>query len=165
MKVTALEIRSHPLKKSMRGYDVREVESLRELASDALEGASREIMFLEEKVKDLEERLSEHIENETTLKQAITTTQRMAGDIKENARKEAELIIVEAKMRAEEIVSQSQGHATRLQEEILGLKKQRIEFETQIKAVLDFHSTKLLVEEEESRKMDVEADKLRFMPK
>lgn len=165
MKVTALEIRSHQLKKGLRGYDVSEVESLRELAAEALEEASRRIMLLDEKNKELEERLKEHIENEATLKEAITTTQRMTGDIKENARKEAELIIVEAKMRGEQIVKQSQRHATRLQEEILGLKKQRVEFETQIKAVLDYHSTKLLMDEEGSKKADVDMNKLKFMTK
>ncbi|MBI2400097.1 MAG: DivIVA domain-containing protein, partial [Deltaproteobacteria bacterium] len=30
MKVTPLEIRSHGLKKSFKGYDVREVEELRD---------------------------------------------------------------------------------------------------------------------------------------
>lgn len=165
MKVTALEIRSHPLKRILRGYDPQEVESLKELAADSLEEATREIGHLEEMVRELRERLAEHVSNEQTLKEAITTTQRMATDIKDTARKEAEVIVAEARVRADEIVQQAQGNVSRLRDEIQGLKKQRAEFEASLKAILDYHSTKLLVDEEDFRQADEETDKVRLFGK
>lgn len=163
MKVTALEVRSHQLKRSMRGYDVREVDALKELAATALEEAAGEISRLQEKLKDATERLEDHIANERMLREAITTAQKMSEDLKDGAKKEAELMIAEARMRADEIVRQAQGRATQVQEEIYRLKKQRIEVETAIKAIIDYHSATLLLEEEESRKADAEADKIKFL--
>lgn len=163
MKITALEVKSHPLKKRFFGYDVREVEAFKELLSENFEEATREINFLTEQKRDLEETLAVHIGNEQTLKEAITSTQKISTDIKGGARKEAELIVAEAQHKADEIIARAQAHANSLQEEILRLKGQRIELETSIKAVLDFHSTKLLSEEEESARADEEADKLKYL--
>lgn len=165
MKLTPMEIRSHHLKKSMRGYDVREVEILKELAADALEEANREVMRLEEKAKDLEDQLGEHVKNEIMLKETITTAQKMVENIKTNAKKEAELILVEAKLNGENIIKQAQTRARELQQEVMRLKRQRNEINSSIKAIIDYHSSTLLLEEEESLKADAEADKLKFLPK
>lgn len=166
MKVTPLEIRNHSFKKSaLGGYDKRDVEALQETSAEALEEANRDIMHLEEKTRDLEERLAEHIGNENLLKEAITTTQKMAGDIKENARKEAELILAEARVHADEIVKQAQSRAMEINGEIMRLKQQRAEFEASIKALLDYHSTRILLEEECALNADHEADKIKFLPK
>lgn len=165
MRITSLEIRSHPLKKGLRGYDVREVEELRELAADALEEAMREISALQDRLKDASGRISEHMANEAMLKDTITTAQKMVGDLKNNAMKEAELLVTEARLQAEDIVRQAQTRSTKLQEEIFRLKKQRNELEVSIKAILDYHSSTLLMEEDESRKADEESDKLKFLPK
>lgn len=165
MKVTSLDIRSHQLKTSFRGYDIREVEALRDLAANAVEEATRENSILQEKLKDATERLAEHIANENMLRDTITTAQRMVEDLKVNARKEAELLIAEARMQAEEIVRQSQDRATLLQEEIYRLKRQRIELETSIKAIIEYHSSTLIMEEGESKKADEESEKLKFFSK
>ncbi|HLC18333.1 MAG TPA: DivIVA domain-containing protein [Thermodesulfobacteriota bacterium] len=165
MKITPLEIRGFSFKKSIGGYNQREVDRLKEQAAEALEEANRTIMLLEERLKDTGTRLNEHIKNENLLKEAITTTHKMAGDIKEGAKKEAELTLAEAKMRAEDIIRQAQSRATKFSDEIHRLKKQRAEIESSIKAVLDYHSTKLLIEEEESQRADTEAEKIKYLLK
>lgn len=165
MKITALEIRSHQIKKSIRGYDVRETDSILEMAADAIEEATRETNRLEDKLRETSERLAEHMANENILKETITSAQRMVEDLKNNARKEAELIVAEARLQGDEIVRQAHARATKVQEEIHRLKKQRMELETKIKALIDYHSTTLLMEEEDSRRADEESEKLKFFSK
>ena len=165
MKITPLEVRGHQLKKSMRGYDVREVEALREQAADALEEAAREIMGLGDRLKDAHERLDEHITNERMLRDTLTTAQKMVEDIKLNAQKETELLLAEARLQGEEIVRQAQARSTKIQEEIFRLRQQRLELETSIKALINYHSGKLVIEEDESRRADSESEKLKFFPK
>lgn len=165
MKVTPLEIKSHGLKKSFKGYDVREVEELRDMAADALEEAAREIMTLQEKLKDASERNREYAANENILRETITTAQKMVEDLKTNARKEAELVLAEARLQAEEIVRQAQSRAAQVQDDIYRLRKQRKELEASIKAVIDYHSSVFLSEEEESRRADEETDKLKYLAK
>lgn len=166
MKISPLEIRSQPLKKNlMGGYDAREVDAFREMAAMALEESSREIDSLEEKLRNTTARLGGLIENETTLKDAITTAQRIMDDIRANARKEAELLIAEARVHGDEIVRQAQKRAQELGQDIYRLKHQRLELESSIKAVLDYHTSKLLLEEVEAKRADENANKVRFLPK
>jgi len=165
MKVTPLEIRSHGLRKSFKGYDVKGVEELREMAADALEEAAREIMALQEKLRESSERNLKYAANEEILRETITTAQRMVDDLKTNARKEAELVIAEARLQAEEILRQAQSRASQAQEDIYRLRKQRKELEASIKAVLDYHSSVFLTEEEEARRADEETDKLKYLAK
>ncbi|HBG46981.1 MAG TPA: hypothetical protein DDW94_08330 [Deltaproteobacteria bacterium] len=165
MKVTPLEIRSHGLRKSFKGYEVKGVEELREVAAEALEEASREIIDLKEKLSQAGERIKDYASNEHLLRETITTAQKLAEDLKANARKEAELLIVEAKLQAEETVRQAQARARDLQDEIYRLRKQRREIEASVKAIIDYHSATLLIEEEESKKADEESDKLKFLTK
>lgn len=163
MKITPLEIKNHTLKRSFLGYDRREAEALREVAAEALEESNRERTRLEERLKDTETRLSEHMQNESVLRDSITTAQRMVDDIKVNARKEAELIAAEARIQADGIVRQAQTRARELREDILRLRQQRIEMETSIRALIDYHSTKLLFEEDEAKKSDEDAEKVKFI--
>ena len=165
MKITSMDVRAHQLKRSFRGYDARDVDALKELCADALEDASREIMNLEERLKRSAVILGEHTANETTLKDAITTAQKMVEGLLGNARKEAELTVAEAKVQAENIVRQAHTRAGQLQEEIYRLKKQRIELEIAIKAVIEYHSSTLVLNEEDVKKADAEAEKLKFFKK
>ncbi|TAN64142.1 DivIVA domain-containing protein, partial [bacterium] len=89
MKISPLELRSVPFKKSLRGYDTREVDSFKELAASTLEDAFKEISGLEERLRESALSLGHHTENEKTLKDAITTAQRIMDDIRANAKKEA----------------------------------------------------------------------------
>jgi cell division initiation protein len=165
MKITPLEIRQHLLNKRLIGYDTHEVDALKELLADSLEGAAGKITALEEQVKDMGTRLVEHEQREAMLKDTITTAKKMVDDLKNNARKEAEIIIAEARQKADEIAKQANKRAQGVQEEIYKLRKQRIEIETSIKAILDYHASVLNLEEKESRKADEEADKLKFLTK
>jgi cell division initiation protein len=162
MKITPLEIREQRIRKKLLGYDVHEVEALKELTAEALEEAARKITVLEEKLKDMASSLSEHEQRETMLKDTITTAQKMVDDLKNNAKKEAEIIIAEARQQADEVANQAKKRALAIQEEIFQLKKHRIELETSIKAILDYHSSVMLIEEKEARKADEETEKLKF---
>jgi len=165
MKITPMDIRAHELKRSFRGYDTHGVDALKEICAEALEDAASTIMNLEERLKRASGRLEDHMANETTLKDAITTAQKMVEDFKGNARKEAELIVAEASVQADNIVRQAHTRAAGLQEEIYRLKKRRIEIETAVKAVIEYHSNTLVLNEEDAKKADAEAEKVKFLRK
>ncbi|MBI2401023.1 MAG: DivIVA domain-containing protein, partial [Deltaproteobacteria bacterium] len=81
------------------------------------------------------------------------------------ARKEAELVIAEARLQAEEIVRLAQSRASQVQDDIYRLRKQRKELEASINAIIDYHSSVFLTEEEGARKADEETDKLKYFSK
>jgi cell division initiation protein len=160
-----MEIREQKLKKKTFGYDPKEVDFLRELASEALEDSAREIAKLRSEVGRMEQKLIEHEEREETLRKTITTAQTMAEGVKVNAGKEAELLITEARAKADEIIRHAHNKAAEIQNVILGYKKQRIELEAKLRAILDYHSNLLELGEEEARKADEETEKLKYFTK
>lgn len=166
MKLTPNEIRNHPLKKRrMGGYNIDEVNALKEAAAQTLEEAIRETGLLEERLKETEARLTGYVENELSLKDSLTTAQRIVDDIRANARKEAELIIAESRVHGDEIVRQAQKRAQELGQDIYRLKHQRLELESSLKSILDYHTSKLLIDEVDSKRADENADKVRYLPK
>jgi cell division initiation protein len=59
--------------------------------------------------------------------------------MKNNARKEAELIIEEAKINAQRIVDHAQSQTLQAEAEINQLKRQRAQFESSLKANIEMH--------------------------
>ncbi len=165
MHLTPMDIREQKFTKGLRGYDREEVDSFMELTAEALEGTIRKATLMEEKLKKMARALSEHEERETLLKEAITTAQSMSGAMKVNATKEAELIVSEARVKADALVKEGHQRVAAIQDEIHNLKKQRLELQTAFKSILDYHSNLLIMEGEESQKRDAEDEKFRFLQK
>ncbi|MCP3678237.1 MAG: DivIVA domain-containing protein [Deltaproteobacteria bacterium] len=165
MHLTPMDIREQKFTKGLRGYDREEVDGFMELAAEVLEGAIKKSTLLEEKLSRMTRVLSGHEERETLLKEAITTAQSMSGAMKVNATKEAELIVSEARVKAEALVREGHKRVASIQDEIHNLKKQRLELQTAFKSILDYHSNLLMMEGEESQKRDAGDEKFRFLQK
>lgn len=102
--LTPLDIHNKSFKKSMRGYDVDEVdEFLDEIIKD-FETLYKENLEIKEKLQQYKDNLGKYKEMEDTLQSTMVLAQKMAEESKKNADKEAELIIKEAGQKAEEIV-------------------------------------------------------------
>lgn len=137
MRLSAIDIKKQEFKKSMRGYDVSEVEAYLDTVGNTVEGLFREIESLKEQLAKAEEDKTElnseitvYRENEKTFQKAIVKSQDMAEDIIENAKKRAELIIKEA-----EILSSKTKISA--QEEFLNLKQELEELKQKNEAVID----------------------------
>ncbi|MCK5237557.1 MAG: DivIVA domain-containing protein [Deltaproteobacteria bacterium] len=165
MAMTPLELKEYDLKSSMLGYDKKDVEALRDVAIEALTDSLKKIDTLSGDIKELKGKLFGHEQRENMLKDTITTAQKMVNDLKGNANKEAELIVAEARHQSDQILQQAQRRALEIQQEIQTLKKQRVEFETKLKALLDYHSSILNIEKTNSNSLDQEADKLQYLTK
>ncbi len=165
MKITPMDIKEHRFKKGITGYNQHEVNTFMELVAETIEELAKSNNDLEQKLKDSHAKLAEHKEREKILRETITTAQKMVEDLKNNAKKEADLIISEAKVRGDELVKKAHERVVKLQEEIYQLKKQRMEMQTAIKAILVYHANLLTMEGEEALKGDALDDKLKFFKK
>jgi cell division initiation protein len=63
----------------------------------------------------------------------------MTDDLKANARKEAEIIVAEAEIRGEKIIRDAEARRIQLISEVQELKRQKISFETCLRAVVESH--------------------------
>ena len=142
--ITAMEIRNQQFGKSMRGYNQEEVKNfLMQLAQD-YENLYSQNATLKESIQRLEAELLKYHKIEDTMNNSLIFAQQTAEDIKSNARREAELIMVDAKKRIAELLMVYQEVIKRLnlfntelkaqmsgQMEMLEKNQQRVEELTQ----------------------------------
>ena len=102
--ITAMEIRNQQFSKSLRGYDQDEVKNfLMQLAQD-YENLYSQNATLKESIKRLESELQKYHKIEDTMNNSLIFAQQTAEDMKTNARREADLILEDAKRRIAELL-------------------------------------------------------------
>ncbi len=139
MKITALDIRQKHFRTGLRGYDTREVEAFLELLASELEDVVKENIALKEEIRRKQQRIDVYHEQEKTLQETLVTAQRISEDVKAAAKKEAELVIGDAELQAEKIVADAHRKLVQVVDDINELKRQRIQFEAQLKGIIDGH--------------------------
>jgi len=82
--------------------------------------------------------------------------------MKQNARKSAELVIADAEIKAEKILSRAQNRLEQLHEDIAELKRQRMQIEVQIRSIIESHSKLLEIGKEEAGIREEEDAKLKL---
>ena len=139
MKITALDIRQKQFKSTMRGHDRKEVEAFLDLVASEFEEVVKENIGLKDDLKRKQQRIDDYRASEKTLQETMVTAQRISEDIKAASKKEAELILNEAEMQAEKIVADANRKLVQIIDDINELKRQRVQFEAQVKCVVESH--------------------------
>jgi cell division initiation protein len=83
--------------------------------------------------------------------------------MKENAEKQAELIIAEAEIKADKIIHHAQNRLNHLQEDITELRRQRVQIEVELNAVIDAHAKLLQISQESMRTADADNAKVAIL--
>lgn len=137
MRISAIDIKKQEFKKSMRGYDVSEVEAFLDTIANQFETLWRENETLKEQITKIEEEkkllaaeIDVYRENEKTFQKAIVKSQDMAEEVLENAKKRAELIIKESDIIAAKT-------KMNVQEEFVNLKQELEELRTRNESIID----------------------------
>jgi len=139
MRVTPLDIRKQEFRKGMRGLDADEVYAFLNTVADEYEAVLSDNKNLREKMVELEARLSEYRSIETNLRNTLVTAEKLTQEAKENAKREAALLIREAEMEAEKAAETIRAHTNQLRREIFELKKNKDAYVTRLKTLLDTH--------------------------
>ena len=140
MKLTPLDLQQKTFRKvTLGGLDEREVRSWLDLVATQLRKLNRQ----DEELRRREARINEFKDREQLLQQTLTTTQKVAEEMKVNARKEVENIISGAELQAEKIIANAQARRMQLVGEIEELKRARVSFVQQMQALLDQHKAML----------------------
>jgi cell division initiation protein len=145
MKVTPLDIQQQQFKTRFRGFDIREVDA-----------------FLEQMAETVES-LQGYRKREETFKRALLNSQKVLDQMKDNARRSAELIIAEAEVKAEKILNKAHNRLAQLHEDITELKRQRTQIEVQISSIIEAHSRLLEIGKEGMKESDEEDAKVKLL--
>lgn len=139
MRITPLDIQQKQFPIKFRGFDEEEVDSFLELVREEMEELLRENSSLREDVKKYERQLKDYKNLETTLRDTLIATQRMAEDYKKNIQKEAELITKEAELRADDLLKSAQNKVIKIHEDITDLKGVRRHFKEELRRLIESH--------------------------
>lgn len=117
--ITPMDIHNKTFSRKLRGYAEDEVNSfLEEVVSD-YERIYREHREMEEQMDTLKTKLANYEKMEATMSATLVMAQETAENVKQNAQKEADLIIREAKAQAAQIVSDADGRRRRTNEAVM----------------------------------------------
>ena len=165
MKITPLDIQQQQFKTRIRGFDIREVDAFLEQMAETFENLQKRNQELNDEVRRLELEIQGYRKREETFKRALLNSQKVLDQMKDNARKSAELIIAEAEVKAEKILNKAHNRLAQLHEDISELKRQRTQIEVQISSIIEAHSRLLEIGKEGMKESDEEDAKVKLLKK
>ena len=114
MALTPVEIRHVRLGRGLTGYRRSAVDRLLDEITDSFEDVWRERADLADKVEQLEADLVRFRELETLLRTTLVSAERAGHEVKEQARREADLILGEAHAEARSVTRRAVAEQERL---------------------------------------------------
>ena len=140
MRMTATDIRQQQFAvRLFRGFDPQEVDAFLEEMADDVEELSRENALLKEQLIVVEEKSRGVEGREKTLQETLVTTQKIAEEFKENSRREAELVLREAHLRAEKAMQDVREEHAKLTAEVGALRRLRRQLGEEIMSTIAMH--------------------------
>ena len=147
MRITPMDIRQQQFTVRMfRGFDVQEVDTfLEDLAAD-YETLLKENALLKEQLQALEERSRGLEDRERVLQETLVTSQRVVDEMKEAARREANLVMREAELKQEKIVESARATEATIQADVAALKRMRRQLAESLRSTVEMYQR--LIEQE-----------------
>lgn len=139
MRITPIDIQQQQFKSRLMGYDKAGVDQFLEIVAGEIERLLRQNQDLQEELAHARSALGEMREREATLKETLLTTQKVTDELKSNARREADLLMANTELRAERLMRNAEERRLQLIEEIQEIKRQKIDFETSLRSLLEKH--------------------------
>ncbi len=119
MPLTPVEIRHLQLRRTfLRGYRRKAVDGLLTEIADSFEEVWRERADLSDHLHELETEASKHRELEALLRSTLVSAERAAQDMKEQARRESDLIVQEAHAEGRRVTREAAAEKQRLQDDV-----------------------------------------------
>ncbi len=146
MELSPLEVTQREFGRKFRGLDPEEVQTFLEQVAEEMTRLLHETSDRAAQTQRLEAELRVHQEREDSLRNTLITAQKMTEEIKANAKREADLMLKEAELKAERLLEQAHRKLAQVQAEIAELQRQRELFASKLRGLLKSHLELLDVE-------------------
>jgi len=137
MRITPLDIQHKTFPKKFKGFDPEQVTVFLEAVAQTVESLVRENTMLREKLATQEHELAELRKAEATLTSTLITTQNFADQMKITAQQDADRIIKEAELHAEQLVVNARTELADLHRCIADIRRQRMVAVEQIRSTIN----------------------------
>jgi len=137
MKLTPLDIRHKEFKRGMRGYADVEVDEFLDEVADEYERLFKENIDLQDRVESLEEKVAGYKRIEDTLQKTLVNAQASAEEQKQNANKQAQLILQDAELKSRQMVNEAYSERQSIEQSMAKLKSSEEDFRFKFRQLLD----------------------------
>ena len=136
-RLTVLDVRRYEFGSALRGYDKVRVDQFREQVATELERLTKANQELDAKARGFHEQLKSFRDRDKAMNDALISAQQLRGEIREQAEREAQLIIREAHVEAERQGEALRSELRRLEEEVASLDRLRRTYLAQLRMILE----------------------------
>jgi cell division initiation protein len=149
MNLTPLDIQKQTFSRSLKGYNLDEVRAYLHLIAEEIERLVRDVDRLARENAMLRDDLDDHSQRERILKDTLLSAQKVSEDVRATARKDAELIVKDAELLSERLVSQAMDRVADIERAIQDMKVQRKAVRNKLQGTLDTVQQLLMLDAEE----------------
>ena len=146
MRITPMDIRQQQFRVRFRGFDRQEVDAFLADVAEDYEHLVKDNALLKEQRAALEERSRGIEQREKLLHDTLLTTQRLAEEMKDGAKREANLLVREAELQGDKLLEEARAEEAKIKAEILALKRTRRQLAEGLRVTLDMYQ-RLVTEE------------------
>ena len=139
MRISPIDIQQQQFKSRPFGYEKAGVDRFLESLAEELERLLRQNQDLREELDRTNATLAEMRDREETLKETLVITQKITEEMKSTARREVDVLMAEAEIKAERLMRNAEERRVQLIEEIQETKRQKIDFEVSLRGLLEKH--------------------------
>lgn len=141
--VTPLDIRKQEFRRTLRGYEPHGVEEFRMRVADELERVLREKSILEERLSALTDQLRVFREREKAMNEALVAAQQLRAETRDNAEREAQIIVREAEAEARRIVGEARASEDDVRDRAAEAERQFVGYLAGFRALLERQAAEL----------------------
>ena len=123
--LTPLDVRRYDFRTALRGYEREHVDQFREQVATELERLGRLNSDLESRSRGALEQLRTFRERDQALNDALISAQQLRAQMKEQAERESELILREARAEAARIMDGARASVRSIEEEFASVDRMR----------------------------------------
>lgn len=139
MKYFPKEIAAKVFDRKMMGYDPDQVEDYLVAIAAQMEAVLQENTYLKSTLREKELDLIEFKQREQLLQQTMTQATVAAEKMKQDAGRDAQLTVQDAQQKADIIVNDAKNSLGKMYQDISELKKAKMQFEANLKAMAQAH--------------------------
>jgi DivIVA domain-containing protein len=137
--LTPVDVRTQEFGRKLNGYDPVRVEEFRTRVAEELERLIKLNHELDGKHKAAIEQLRAFRDRDKALNDALVSAQQLRSEMREQAEREAQLVIREARAEGERLIDASRSGVRQVETELAMLEKTRRAFISQMRALAERH--------------------------
>jgi DivIVA domain-containing protein len=134
--LTPLDVRRYDFGRALRGYNPARVDQFRDQVAEEMERLTRINQDLDSKARSFHEQLRAFRERDKALNDALVSAQQLRGEVREQAEREAQLIIREAQAEGERIIEGAKADVRRMEEVLDNLDRSRRTYLAQMRTLI-----------------------------